>query len=86
VRTGYKSKTIRFYRDETLAQRIKKARRYYRLSQEDLEILCGISHKTIGRIEGGDDCRVSTLVLICIALDVDLGVITRHLFDTTPVL
>lgn len=79
MKSGYHTGKLVFGRTETIGRRIKKARRWYGMSQEELGVLSGAGTGTIGRIEAGDDFMVSTLARIAIGLDVPLDRLVANL-------
>lgn len=72
MKTGYHTGKLYFGRTETLGRRIKKARRWYGLTQDELASLAQVSESTIIGIERGDDFRMSSLMLIAQGLDIPL--------------
>lgn len=57
--------------EERVASKIKEYRKKRGLSQQELADLCGISKRTIGKIESGEyDCCVGTLGVIGDALGI----------------
>lgn len=81
MRPGYVDKTLRFYSKETLGERIKKTREQYGLSLSELGVLANVSASTIYNIESGQDFYVSTLFVICRALDLDVAQLVRQCFN-----
>ena len=66
---------------EYLTQFLKSARQEKNLSQRALSLKTGIQQTQISRIESGQaDLRVSTLVELARALDLELMLIPRSLF------
>ena len=72
MKTGYHSGKLVFGKTETIGRRIKKARRWYGMSQPELALMAQVSDGTISRIESGDDFLLSTLMLISQGLDIPL--------------
>lgn len=79
MKSGYHSGKLVFGRTETIGRRIKKARRWYGMSQEELGVLAGTNGATICRIEAGDDFLVSTLARMAIGLDIPLERLVANL-------
>lgn len=55
------------------ATRVRAQREAAGLTQQTLATRAQISLRTLSRIEGGEDCTVSTLARIAKALDIPLG-------------
>ena len=66
------------YSLEDVARALKEARRRKRLSQRALSRLCGLPQGQISKIENGAvDLRVSSLIEIVRALELELNLIPR---------
>jgi len=72
MKDGYHSGKLQFGKNETLGKRIRKARRWFGMTQDELAIMAQVSTSTVLGIENGDDFRMSSLMLIAQGLDVPL--------------
>lgn len=61
------------------AEQLIAARRAAGLHQAELGARAGVSRMTVGRIEGGEDLRLSTALELLHALGLDLMVVPRAL-------
>ncbi len=80
MKPGYAWKTIKFYERETIGERIAKARAFYKMTVGDLAELAHLSKSVIHHIEHGQDFRVSTLFVLCRALDIAPDQLMRGCF------
>lgn len=51
---------------------IKTTRKSKKLTQEDLEEMCGVDSHTISKIERSGSCTLSTLLAVCNALGIEM--------------
>lgn len=66
------------YSAQYIAHQLKKAREKKRLSQRELSSTSGVPQSHISKIEsGGVDLRLSSLVAIARALELEVGLIPR---------
>lgn len=72
MKPGYHSGKLVFGKTETLGSRIKKARRWYGMTQDELATMAYVSKSTISGMETGQDFYMSTLMLIAQGLDIPI--------------
>lgn len=66
------------YETQEIADRLRKAREAKQLSQRELSRLAGVPQAKISRIESNSvDLRLSSLVAIASALDLEIALVTR---------
>lgn len=62
---------------------LQHVRKLKDLTQEQLAELAGMNRLTVIKAEGGNDTRLSTIIALCRALELELVPVPRHLVQET---
>lgn len=79
MKPGYHSGKLVFGKNEPIGKRIRKARVWYGLTQDELAVLALVSKATISGMETGQDFYMSTLMLMCQGLDLPIERLVANL-------